>query len=243
MQPVSIFCAVWHKDPNRHALLKAHWDNLRRQTLPVHPIYIFDGGERPPGWLDAESVTAQAPLSIYQAWNLGLALVRTPLVMNLNLDDRLAPDAVAQMAAGLERDRAMLIGGDWRICYSQEDTEAVTPCFPATEWPHDPAWPPVPGTRTRLGSGTVAHGTFGPSTLWRIDVHQKIPRYPWRFADGSSIGVIGDVLFWMAMQHFGLKLARLPMVIGNYHSHPSEQAEFRHKGEEAKAQAGPIPLI
>jgi hypothetical protein len=94
---VTVFCAVWHGDAARAELVRRHRDNLRRQSVPVTVLYVFDGGDGAPEGLEAETVTASESLTIYQAWNLALAAVKTPLVMNLNLDDRLAPDAVENL--------------------------------------------------------------------------------------------------------------------------------------------------
>jgi len=96
---VTVFCAVWHGDAGRAELIAAHRDNLRRQSMPVEVIYVFDGGDAPLPGLEAHNITSSSPLTIYQAWNLALAAVKTPLVMNPNLDDRLAPDAVEKLAA------------------------------------------------------------------------------------------------------------------------------------------------
>lgn len=90
----SIICAVWHGDPNRWELIRGHAANLASQTVPVEPIYVFDGGDLPPNGLAAHCISVNESLTIYQAWNVALSIVRTPFVMNLNLDDRLAPDAV-----------------------------------------------------------------------------------------------------------------------------------------------------
>jgi hypothetical protein len=177
--------------------------------------------------LEAKVITTGNPLTIYQAWNLALSAVRTPLVMNLNLDDRLAPDAVEKLTAHLEDSGAVLAGGDWRICYSQEETDAVTPCRAATEIPFSLDCPPAVESPRRLGSGTGERLTLGPATLWRMNVHAKIPRYPWRLEDGTLIRSVGDGAFWSILARLGAKLARLPQVIGNYHFHPQEQAEYR----------------
>jgi hypothetical protein len=171
---VSVICAVWSKDPNRHDLLRAHRENLRRQTIAVHPIYVFDGGDAPPAGLDAQTIVSSADLSIYQAWNQGLAAAASPLVMNLNLDDRLAPDAVEKLAGHLVKDETQLVGGDWRICYSQHETDAVTLCEPASALAYSDACPPAVQTGKRLGSGTGERLTFGPATMWKMGVH---PRY------------------------------------------------------------------
>lgn len=230
----SVICAVWHRDANRHRLLEGHAANLARQTVPVEPIYIFDGGDPPPESLPGRKVVAHEGMTIYQAWNLGLAMVGTPFVMNLNLDDRLAPNAVELLEMVLLRENAALVGGEWKICYSQEDTDAVEPAYPANRLPFVNTWPPAKGTPTRLGSGTGERGTLGPATLWRLDTHIGAPRYPWRFPDGSLIKVIADSCWWtLVTQHLKKKVVRVADVIGQYHSHPGEQAEFRGPPEEA----------
>ena len=229
----SVICAVWHGDPMREELLRNHADNLARQTVPVEPIYVFDGNDRPPAWLEHGVVSVGEPLTIYQAWNVALSMVRTPFVMNLNLDDRLAPDAVEILQNGLVSENAVAAGGEWNVCYSQAETDAVVPCYPAALLPFVATWPPVPGTKTRLGSGTGERGTFGPATIWRMAAHTVVPRYPWRLGDGSLIRKAGDAAWWMVMiNRIGKKVARLPMVIGNYHSHPGDQAEFRPQSED-----------
>jgi hypothetical protein len=54
------------------------------------------------------------------------------------------------------------------------------------------------------------------------------PRYPYRTADGMLIRSVGDAVWWTLLRNvLSKKIARLPMVIGNYHSHPNDQAEFR----------------
>lgn len=224
----TIICAVWHGDPGRFDLLRGHVANLARQTVPIETIYVFDDGDAVPPWLEAKAVSVQHPLTIYQAWNVGLSLVHTPLVMNLNLDDRLATNAVELMENTLLRENACAVGGDWKICYSQKDTDDTEQCYPADRLPFVAEWPPRSGTVTRLGSGTGHRGTFGPAVLWRMDAHIGAPRYPWRFADGTKIRVAGDAAWWtMLANHLHKKTVRLPMTIGHYHSHPKEQAEFR----------------
>lgn len=228
----SVFCAVWHKDPHRRELLRGHAENLARQTVPVDPIYVFDGGDEPPSWLEGRAISVREPLSIYQAWNVALSLVATPLAMNLNLDDRLAPDAVQFLEHHILRTGAVLAGGDWKVCYSQQETDDVVPCYPAEQLPFVGGWPPTPGTLTRLGSGTRHRGTFGPATIWRVEAHMGMPRYPWRLMDGSLIQAAGDLVWWETLvTNPKLKTLKIPVVIGNYHSHPNDQAEFRTPDE------------
>ena len=130
------------------------------------------------------------------------------------------------------RTGAVLAGGDWKICYSQQDTDNVVPCYPAEQLPFVGTWPPKPGTLTRLGSGTRNRGTFGPATIWRVEAHIGMPRYPWRLMDGSLIRTVGDLVWWETLTaNPKLKTLKIPVVIGNYHSHPGDQAEFRAADE------------
>lgn len=230
----TVFCAVWHEDPKRFDLLRGHADNLARQTVPIDCVYVFDGDDKPPAWLQSRAVSVREPLSIYQAWNVALSLVATPLAMNLNLDDRLAPDAVELLEREVQRTGAMMAGGEWKVCYSRAATDAVERCYPSHRLPFVQDWPPKPGTVTRLGSGTGERGTYGPATVWRMDAHVGAPRYPWRLSEGSLIRVAGDLAWWTILASSPrIKIARLPTVIGNYHSHPGDQAEFRATDERA----------
>jgi FkbM family methyltransferase len=228
----SVFCAVWHRDPNRPELLRGHAENLAHQTVPVDPIYVFDGGDEPPPWLQGRAISVRETLSIYQAWNVALSLVATPLAMNLNLDDRLAPDAVEFLERQILRTGATVAGGEWKVCYSQRDTDDVAPCFPAEQLPFVPRWPPQPGTLTRLGSGTRERGTLGPATIWRMEAHIGLPRFPWRLRDGTLLNSAADLLWWnMVAANPNFRVLQIPVVIGNYHSHPADQAEFRSVDE------------
>jgi FkbM family methyltransferase len=229
----SVLCAVWHQDPQRSERLRGHAANLAAQSVPVEPIYVFDGSDAPPDWLPGRKIVAHESLTIYQAWNLGLALAATPFVMNLNLDDRLAPDAIATLQLLLTREQAALVGGDWKICFSQPETDAVEPCYSAGKLPFLPQWPPAPGTTTRLGSGTGSRGTYGPAVMWRLDAHVGAPRYTWRLPEGTVLKVAGDTAWWTVVtEHLKRKTLRFPGIIGNYHSHPATQAEFRQDVDE-----------
>jgi hypothetical protein len=240
----SVICAVWHGDPKRNELLRGHQANLAAQTVPVDPVYVFDGGDTPPSGMQGRVASVREKLTIYQAWNVALSMVETPLVMNLNLDDRLAPDAIALLEHELQRLGGVIAGGEWKICYSQEETDAVEPCYPAARLPFVPEWPPKPGTMTRLGSGTGERGTLGPATIWRMSAHIGTPRYPWRTADGAPLKVAGDLAWWQRLQADPkLKLLRLPVVIDNYHSRPQEQAEFRSGDERPLFQDPGVSIL
>jgi len=242
-EDVTVISAVWSGQRDKEALLRGHMENLDRQTQPHQRIYVFDQGDTPPDWLRGMAVTVREPLSLYQAWNVALSLVQTTFAMNLNLDDRLMVDGVELLQAKAESDPAIhLVGGDWKITPSAEATDATERAYPLDALPHTMVWPPDPNVACRIGSGDGRNTrSFGPACLWRMAAHFGLPRYPYRFTDGSLIKVIGDAVFWQLLaQNPDRKLERVPMVIGHYRTWVSNQAEFRHSGsdEHEKAAAG-----
>lgn len=238
---VSVFCAVWHKQPDKLELLRSHRENLRAQSIAVEPCYIFDNGDEPPAWLDAPWHSFAQPLTIYEAWAAGAALSHTRYVMNLNMDDRLATGAARALLGMAQATGAALVGGEWDIRF---DTNHLTENFDVSdlyESQFAPDWPPKPLDGLRLGSGTGERGTYGPSTLW--DVSQTGKPYPTHFGNGEPIKSIGDAIFWELIRAKELKLARLPMVIGRYYSASDAQAEFRpHADGENLRNHGLRPL-
>lgn len=231
---VTVFCAVWHRQENKLDLLKSHYASLRRQSTKVRILYIFDNGDTPPDWLDADCYVFSGPLSIYEAWSAAVALNTSFFVMNLNLDDRLATNAVELMVGVSYASSAHLVGGEWLVTFedSHLNEPFTAPLTIATQFVPD--WPPKPHKRLRLGSGTGERGTFGPATLWHAQVIGKF--YPSYFGDGSLIKSIGDALFWSIFKRSNLRCIRLPILIGKYLSSPSQQAEFRANDDQEMLQ-------
>ena len=141
---VGVFCAVWHRQRNKLELLQSHYRNLRQQSLQVRIIYIFDNGDTPPDWLDADCYVFSEPLSIYEAWSAAVAFNTAFYVMNLNLDDRLAVNAVELLVGTACASSAALVGGEWLVCFDEEhlDQPFKAPLLLATEFVPD--WPPRP---------------------------------------------------------------------------------------------------
>jgi hypothetical protein len=236
---VTVIAAVWRHQTDKEALLRGHMANLDRQAVDHERIYVFDGDDRPPEWLRGTAISVREPLTLYQAWNVALSLVQTPFVMNLNLDDRLAVDAMGVLLEKIHSDPEIyLVGGDWKICETADETDAVDHAYPIDRLPHTACWPPAPGVTARIGSGDGLNTlSFGPACLWRMDAHLLLPRYPYRFGDGTLVKVMGDAAWWgLLRDHAHKKTERVPLVIGNYRTWPANQAEFRpgNQGEEHK---------
>ena len=228
---VTVFCAVWHKQPDKLELLRSHRENLRRQSVDVEPCYIFDNGDVAPDWLDAPWHSFAQPLTIYEAWAAAAALCRTRYVMNLNMDDRLADNAVRALLGLATATGAALVGGEWSIRFDPVHLDQPFAMSDLFESRFAPAWPPQPLKGLRLGSGTGERGTFGPATLW--DLSQTGQPYPTYFGNGEPILSIGDAIFWKLISTKQMKMLRLPMIVGRYLSNPSQQAEFRAHNDQA----------
>jgi hypothetical protein len=224
----TVFCAVWSGDPNRKRLVRDHLYNLREQTIPVNVIYVWDNRPSTGRFKIVDSVkhiSVKDPITIYEAWDIAIREAKTPYVMNLNLDDRLHYNAIAELESVLDRGDD-LVGGDWDVRYTQDETDDVTSCYPNDDIPFLPEWPPA--DRTRLGAASE-RGTYGPAVMWRRSLTLG---YITRFGDSTPMRSIADSIFWHHCQQKGARMIKIPYIIGNYHSHPKDQAEFRYPGGE-----------
>ncbi len=238
---VTVFCAVWHKQPNKEELLRSHWENLKAQSIPVEPCYIFDNGDQAPEWLEAPWHSFDEPLTIYEAWGAGVGLGQTKYIMNLNMDDRLATNAIEAMVGTAEGTSAALVGGEWAVSFDTSHLEAQFEIKTLWGTTCSSDWPLMPQPNLRLGSGTGERGTFGPATLWNLDLLGHW--YPTYFNNGEPVKSIGDTLFWRVIMQNKQKLTRIPMIVGRYYSNPNDQAEFRpHKDEEFLRDYGISPI-
>ena len=222
---VTVFCAVWHQQPNKLDLLRSHWENLKAQSIPVEPCYIFDNGDVAPDWLDAPWHSFSEPLTIYEAWGAGVALSQTKYTMNLNMDDRLATNAARLLVSTAEATGSALVGGDWQVSFDGSHLEAQFDVQDLWGTSFASDWPPMAQPNLRLGSGTGERGTFGPATMWNLDILGKW--YPTYFNNQTPVKSIGDQIFWKVVLQNKQKMTRLPMVIGRYYSDTKNQAEFR----------------
>ncbi|AXT35991.1 glycosyltransferase family 2 protein [Phaeobacter sp. LSS9] len=238
---VTVFCAVWHKQPNKLELLRSHWENLKAQSIPVEPCYIFDNGDVAPDWLEAPWHSFDAPLTIYEAWSAATALAQTNYIMNLNMDDRLATNAVQAMVATAAATKSALVGGEWLVSFDESHLEQdfVVEDLWKTNFIAD--WPPKAQADLRLGSGTGERGTYGPATLWNLkQVGQWYPSY---FGNQMPIKSIGDSIFWQMLANKKCKITRIPMIVGRYYSDEDSQAEFRPHQDNDHLRAHGVSLV
>lgn len=228
---VTVFCAVWNKQKNKDELLSSHYQNLMKQNLNLEILYIFDENDNVPEWLDASVYCFEDSLTIYEAWAAAVTLCKTKYILNLNLDDRLATNAIEYLLRFIKLTNSALIGGEWEICFTDSHLNQSFKVSQINETKFYKEWPPKNNLkiRQRLGSGTNERGTFGPSTLWDLE---KIGKwYPTNFNNGEKITSIGDSIFWSLLGMLKLKRHRIEMLIGKYLSDPNNQAEFRNYNE------------
>jgi len=230
---ISVICAVPHGLGDRDELLRGHADNLARQSIPVEPIYVFEAGEDIPGWLAGRAIGYGASLTRYQAWNIALSMVATPLVMNLNLADRLAPDAAEALEREREKENAIAVYGDWKACLSQAETDMVEPCLASALLPD----------AARASAGAGPFGWLGPSVLWRMDAHMRVPRYPWRLRDGTLLHETAEDVWRSILAGLSHeKIAHAPFLVGHCRNDRSHQDQASYDERAALNDTGPSVL-
>ncbi|MFU1681454.1 glycosyltransferase family A protein [Phaeobacter piscinae] len=238
---VTVFCAVWHKQPNKLELLRSHWANLKAQSIPVEPCYIFDNGDQAPDWLEAPWYSFDEPLTIYEAWSAATALSHTRYIMNLNMDDRLATNAVQTLVATADATNSTLVGGEWLVNFDESHLEQKFGVEDLWETGFSADWPPRKQANLRLGSGTAERGTygrrhFGTWSRWGSGI-QAISAINHR-SNRSETSI-----FWQMLADKNCKFTRIPMIIGRYYSEEGSQAEFRPHKDNDHLRAHGISLI
>lgn len=219
----TVLCVAWHRQPGFDDLLRSHAACLDSQTREHERLYVIDGGRPAPAWLRGRAHVLPDAVSFERALRVGLELVETPLVINLNSDDRLYANALAVLELLVDRHGAEVAVGEFLVCYSQADADAAIGqrCRPIPDdLPVPSSWPPRDRQRCRLGSGrpdpSWTQATLGPSVLWRTTIGENARReLPCdnggaRKSDGGAPEV-----------------RRAELLVGHYFSHPESQAEFQ----------------
>jgi hypothetical protein len=246
---ITVFCAVWSKDPNRWQLLEDHHTNIQSQTLKKKScLYILEAGDNPPPSIEKQInyITTVGTLSIYEAWNIAIQNILTPIAMNLNLDDRLFNNALELIYDYFNTHECDLVGGEWLISKSQELTKSYLREFDPTTKTSSieiaRSWPPITcDALLKLGSGRGdSRSTYGPATAFRINGSINFPH---QFNSGEQITSVGDAIFWQAIASRGGILKRLDNFIGIYHTHPNEQAEFRPTNDHFNLKIKSMPIF
>jgi hypothetical protein len=130
-----------------------------------------------------------------------------------------------------------LAGGEWTIVFDQK--AANTAGVMNIDSIHDPSpvWPPTSTSLCKLGSGDGSRGTYGPATIWRRQLLSSVG-FPLYGPNGEPIESIGDAIFWEHLTRKNIACIRAPHVVGRYHSHPSDQAEFRAHNDNEMVKRG-----
>lgn len=156
--------------------------------------------------------------TVYAAWNMGIKAATGDYITNSNSDDRLYPNALAKLAAALDKHPK------YAAAYANSDVVEEIGGQPVDrfEW--------AEGGIEEL----VMMGCFlGPMPMWRKSLHDK---YGYFDADMHSAG---DYEFWMRVAKAGEKFFHLREVCGVY-LRRDDSAEHRLKlrsiWEQARAR-------
>ncbi|KAB2908312.1 MAG: glycosyltransferase [Ignavibacteriales bacterium] len=160
--------------------------------------------------------------SMYAAWNRGIAMANGKYITNANVDDRLAPNALEELANALENDpSAGLVYGDYFVSPKENEN------FETAKQKGRPVR--VSGEFSPLH---LLHGYMcGPQSLWRKTLHDE--NNIWF---DESFEVTGDYKFVADITKV-TKLKYLPKNLGVYYrSQADENKEFQNL-EKTTAEA------
>ena len=154
--------------------------------------------------------------SLYAAWNRGIKLARGKYITNANTDDRHCEDALEIMAGYLEKNQSFdLVYANSKI--SLEENETFDSCI---------------SSQLLMNSdydsrNTLLHYQFGPTPLWRKNVHEKIGYFD------ENYRAVGDYEFNIRFAVFGLKAKYLNETLSMYYKNPNSiTLSFENQGRE-----------
>jgi GT2 family glycosyltransferase/Flp pilus assembly protein TadD/glycosyltransferase involved in cell wall biosynthesis len=155
--------------------------------------------------------------SLYQAWNRGVRMASGKYITNSNADDRLRPDALALMAAELDRHpEVALVYGDFFITTLENMTV------------HDHVRCGYSIKPDYSADMMLAGCHIGPQPMWRKSVHEEIG-----FFDGRFV-VAGDYEFWCRIAT-KYPMKHIPEFLGLYYHNPKGIVNQNKEAETREA--------
>lgn len=140
-------------------------------------------------------VTLEERKTLYEAWNIGWAESRAPLLCNSNMDDCMHPRLLEEVVAAMARK-------PWGAC------SVLIAKQPVDE--HCDDWSPARVRRLELSSRP------GPFTAWRTNLRERLGDFDGRFY------VAGDKDFWARLGSKRVPLGIIPKVLYFYTRSPDQ---------------------
>jgi glycosyltransferase involved in cell wall biosynthesis len=210
---------------NSAVFLRGRLDDLLRQTLyqrgELEIIVINSAStDTTQAILEREYLKhitlIQTPFreSMYAAWNRGIRPAQGDYIIPANCDDRLHPDACAILADYLDaHDNTGMICPD---SYVTSTPNAVW----STDYELSSA-PPYPEGRLNFPNVPLTTAcTIGNTPMWRTSLHEQYGLFD------LSYLIAGDYEWALRLAAHGVRIDRVPDVLGLFYFHPSTQGQL-----------------
>lgn len=237
---LTVICSAWSGQKNFDELIAQHFE----KTLAAGPgfsiVYAFDSGRSVN--LDHPrfaSVCSSVETTTAMSFNAALALVTTPYVCTLNLDDLYYPGVLDLLVDEMKAGDFAVGCADWSIDFDlwvkPDERKLLDAPVSINDFRISEFWPPERASKLRLGSGDGARGTMGPAPVYRTSTLRSVGGYAYTLSDGTPVRTVIDYIVWQEIHRAGGRFLRLPLLGGSYYSNPAEQQEFRCESKETSA--------
>jgi cellulose synthase/poly-beta-1,6-N-acetylglucosamine synthase-like glycosyltransferase len=164
-------------------------------------------------------LTTEDRRTLYEAWNLGWAAARAPLVCYSNMDDAMHPRLLESVVRAMARHQwdacSVLIAGQMATDAQLDD------------------WSPQRLRRLRINSRP------GPFTAWRKSLAEKVGVF-----DAGFVAA-GDLDFWSRLVVNQLRVGLVPKILYLYTKSPEQLSKTNHAGrapDRERLAAKPYPI-
>ena len=154
--------------------------------------------------------------SVYEAWNKGVELARSPIITNWNVDDRRCVSSLEHQVNFLENNKNIdLCYGQLKI--SNTKNETFEDCN------SNRFWPTLEGTL----ENQLRHNSPHCLPVWRKDVHDRFGMFDESYFSAS------DYDMWFRILKGGGNLKKLDEVVGVYYENSKSISRNRKTIDEA----------
>lgn len=154
--------------------------------------------------------------SVYEAWNKGVELARSPIITNWNVDDRRCVSSLEHQVNFLENNKNIdLCYGQLKI--SNTKNETFEDCN------SNRFWPTLEGTL----ENQLRHNSPHCLPVWRKDVHDRLGMFDESYFSAS------DYDMWFRILKGGGNLKKLDEVVGVYYENSKSISRNRKTIDEA----------
>lgn len=188
-------------------------NDIRRQTIfPECEFFFLDAGSEDASrwgiidvsrWYSNIQYFNVGKKNIYETWNLGVILSKTPYITNWNTDDRRLPDSLEKQVKFLDDNP------DIDLCYGQT-LWVDQPNLTVEESPQENKSPCLGSSIQEMLQFNSPHCM----PVWRKSLHQKYGLFDEKFFSA------GDYEMWMRALSRGSKFGKIDEVVGSYYRNP-----------------------